>query len=243
MFEEGARIVSVRSYFSRIGIRTEAYGNYDLHFSMSGLLLQSFHMEQRKNFEIDYSYDTKDNLIKAEQRNPITKELEEISEFTYDEQGRILTEKCRAFYPKLIVKIATATTIYKYKDLSEIVVTTSDYDDQYTTYYTYNLNKQLIEQKSYYKREGLHEWIRYEYDKNGNQIRLIHIDEKGELYLSYEFYPDKNGLCLGYKCISIDSNYTREYIYKFNDRGHWKTETRLDDGLPRTICERIIEYY
>lgn len=63
MFVEGAKTVSVRTFYLGKNTRKPAYGNYDLSFSMSGLLLFSIHMEKNKNYEIAYRYNPAGKLI------------------------------------------------------------------------------------------------------------------------------------------------------------------------------------
>lgn len=242
MFVKGAKMVSISSYYHHKQGFNKAFGNYDLYFNFNGQLTKSIHTEEHKSYEIYYSYDSQGKFFKAEKWNLISKQLEERTEYTYDRKGRILTEKCLSFYPRLNKNITTLIT-HTYKEQVEVTVITSEDDDQYTTFYTSDAKGRLIEEKSFYKREGFHEWIRHEYDENDIQIRRILLDKKGELYLAYEFFPEKNGLNTGYKCISLDTNYSREFIYKFNDRGHWISQEQIDDGIPRNICERILEYY
>jgi hypothetical protein len=242
MYVKDVRKVSVNSFYHTKEGLEKAFGNYDLFFDFKGQLIKSIHTEEHKNHVIIYSYDTTGKFLKAEKWNSISKHLEETTEYTYDRKGRIQTEKCRSFYPRLKQNVTTLI-IHTYKEQVEITVITSEDDDEYTSYYTSDTKGRLIEEKSFYKREGLHEWIRHEYDENDIQIRRILLDKNGELYLSYEFFPEINGLNGGYKCISMDTNYSREFIYKFNDRGHWISQEQIDDGVPRNICERILEYY
>ncbi len=243
MYENGAKMVSICSYYYiKQGIE-KAFGNYDLLFNFNGQLTKSIHTEEHKSFEILYNYDPQGKVFKAEKWNSITKQLEERTEYTYDRKGRLQTEKCRSFYPRLNQFVTTLSILHTYKEQVEITVMTSLDDDEYTTYYTSDSKGRLVEEKSFYRREGLHDWIKHEYDENDIQTRRFLLDKNGELYLSYEFYPEINGLHTGYKCISMDKNYSREFIYKFNDRGHWISQEQIDDGVPRNICDRILEYY
>ena len=89
MYETGAKSVSVRTFYLRNNNREPAYGNYDLSFSKSGLLLFSAHKEKNKNYEIAYIYDPAGKLIKYNKLNSVTKELEEVAEYKFDRKGRI----------------------------------------------------------------------------------------------------------------------------------------------------------
>jgi hypothetical protein len=161
MYVKGAMKVSVRSYYSNTNSIEKAHGNYDLHFNNNGQLKRSIHNEKHKIFEIDYVYDSKGKFLKAEQRNSVTQELEANTEYSYDRKGRIQIEKYQSYYPRLIVKVTNQHIVHFYKEKAEITVMTSDDDDQYTTYYAYNNDGNILEEKSFYKREGFHEWIRY----------------------------------------------------------------------------------
>jgi len=243
MYETGAKSVSVRTFYLEKNTREPAYGNYDLSFSKSGLLLFSVHTEKNKNYEIAYIYDPAGKLIKYNKLNSVTKELEEVAEYIFDRKGRILRERYRSYYPRLSQKVSNMNIIHTYKPGSEITVITSDDDDQYTTYYTYNNKGKLLEEKSFYKIEGLHEWIKIGYDENDNQVNSIAYQENGDVYRTVEYLPDQNGLFAGYRYISENYNYLREYVYQFNDCGHWISQVEMRDGVPHEICERSIDYY
>jgi hypothetical protein len=146
MYETGAKSVSVRTFYLGKNTREPAFGNYDLSFSKSGLLLFSAHTEKNKNYEIAYIYDPAGKLIKYNKLNSVTKELEEVAEYIFDRKGRILRERYRSYYPRLSQKVSNMNIIHTYRPGSEITVITSDDDDQYRTYYTYNNKGKFVEE-------------------------------------------------------------------------------------------------
>lgn len=241
-YEDRAEKISVRSYYPRNGSLDKAHGNYDLFFNKSGQLLNSIHTETNQKFTILYKYNSNGKILNTKQFNTATNELEQGCDYIYDRIGRIQIEKCVSFYPRINI-ISKSQIIHIYKNLEEITIRTSDDDDEYTTYYKHDINNLLIEEKSYYRKEGLHEWTRYEYDEKNSLVRYISLDQKGELSCSYELLTRQNGLNYGVKCISMDTNYLREYEYVFNDRGHWINQVILLDSIPHNIIERTIEYY
>ena len=86
-------------------------------------------------------------------------------------------------------------------------------------------------------------WDKKEFDTQGNLIKIISLNEKGEPDGVTKYYPSKNNLYEANKYNLYDLNYHHEYFYTLNENGHWINRVRVDDGVPRFICDRVIEYY
>ena len=106
-YEKGIKKISVRSSYPKIvkepiDLKLEkSFSNYDLFFNSKGLLLHSVHTEKNKNFKVIYGYNRKGILISAMSLLSEKNELISLSEFEYDEKGRIETETVRSFYYSL----------------------------------------------------------------------------------------------------------------------------------------------
>lgn len=248
-YEKGIKKISVRSSYPKIvkepiDLKLEkSHGNYDLFFNSKGLLLHSVHTEKNKNFKIIYGYNRKGILIAAMSLLSEKNELISLSEFEYDEKGRIETETCRSFYYSLDCNVISEC-IHTYKEnIHEMLMTSDDEEEDCTFYYTCDNKKRVIEEKAIRGENELVYWNKNEYDKNDNLIKEISLGEDGEPDGVYEFLPVNNGLATGYHYKSKDTNYLREYSFTFNDKGHWVNQVMLNDGEPRYFYDRIIEYY
>lgn len=74
-------------------------------------------------------------------------ELISLSEFEYDEKGRIERETVRSFYYSLDCDMVSEC-IHTYKDnIHEMLMTSDDEEEDCTFYYTYDNKGRLIEEK------------------------------------------------------------------------------------------------
>jgi hypothetical protein len=249
-YEKGVKKISYRSSYPKIvkepfDLKLEkSHGNYDLFFNRKGLLLHSVHTEKNKNYKVIYGYNRKGILLTAMSLLSEKNELISLSEFEYDEKGRIERETVRSFYYSLGYDV-TEERIHTYKDNKEEILMTSDDEDEdeHTLYLTYDSKQRVMEEKAIRGENELVYWNKNEYDKNDNLIKEISLGENGEPDGVYEFLPVNNRLATGYHYKSKDTNYLREYSFTFNDKGHWVNQVMLNDGEPRYFYDRIIEYY
>lgn len=249
-YEKGIKKISFRSSYPKIlkepfDLKLEkSYGNYDLFFNSKGLLLHSVHTEKRHNFKVIYGYNRKGILIAAMKLLSEKNELISLSEFEYDEKGRIETQTVRSFYHNLGCDY-TNQQIHTYTDNMEEIFMTSDDEEEEegTFYYTYDNKKRVIEEKAIRGEDELIYWNKNEYDKDDNLIKEISLGENGEPDGVYEFLPFKNGMITGYHYKSKDTNYLREYSFTLNEKGHWINQVMMNDGEPRYFYDRTIEYY
>ena len=248
-YEKGIKKIAFRSTRPKIlkepiDITMEqSHGNYDLFFNRKGLLLHSVHTEKNKNYKVIYGYNRKGILLSAMSLLSEMNELISLSEFEYDEKGRIERETVRSFYYRLDRKVISQC-IHTYKEnIHEMLMTSDDESEDCTFYYTSDNMGRVIEEKAIRGENELVYWNKNEYDKDDNLIKEISLDEHGQPDGVYEFLPFKNGLTSGYKYKSKDTNYLKEYSFTFNEKGHWVNQVMLNDGEPRYFYERTIEYY
>ncbi|MBN1339640.1 MAG: hypothetical protein JXA03_09970 [Bacteroidales bacterium] len=249
-YEKGIKKISVRSSYPKIvkepiDLKLEkSHGNSDLFFNRKGLLLHSVHTEKNKNFKVIYGYNQKGTLISIMKLLSETNELISLSEFEYDEKGRIETETVRSFYYNLGYDV-TEEHIHTYTDSKEEIFMSSDdeEEDEHTLYLTYDSKKRVTEEKAIRNEDELVYWNKNEYDKDDNLVKEISLDEHGQPDGVYEFLPFKNGLTSGYNCKSKDSSYLREYSFTLNEKGHWINQVMMNDGEPIYFYDRTIEYY
>lgn len=248
-YEKGIKKITVCSSYPKIlkepiDLKLEkSHGNYDLYFNRQGLLLHSVHTEKNKNCKVIYGYNRRGILLSAMSLLSEKNELISLSEFEYDEKGRIERESVRSFYYSLDFNvISECVHIYK-ENIHEILMTSDDDEEDCTFYYTYNNKKRVIEVKAIRGENELVHWKKYQYDKDDILIKEILIGENGQPDGVYEFLPDINGMTTGYHYRSNEINYLREYSFTFNEKGHWVNQVVLNDGDPIYFYDRIIEYY
>ena len=248
-YELGIKTISFRSSYPKIlkepiDLKLEkSFDNYDLFFNSKGLLLHSIHTEKRNNFKVIYGYNRKGSLISIMKLISEINELDSLSEFEYDNKGRIETERVRSFYNTGWND--TTEYIHTYTDNTEEIFITCDNEEEEdgTFYYTYDNKKRIIEEKAIRGENEFIYWNKNEYDEDDNLIREFSLDENGEPAGVYEFLPVKNGLISGYNYKSKDGSYRRDYLFTLNEKGHWTNQVMLTDGEPRYFYDRTIEYY
>lgn len=248
-YEKGIKTISFNSSYPKIlkepiGLKMEkSYGNYTLYFNNKGQLLQSLHNEKRQDYKLIFGYDDNGVLIVVLKLHSENNALISISEFLYDMQGRIKSELVRSFYFRVKSKIQSES-IHTYTDNTHTVEITSNDDTPDGTFINiYNEKNQLIEEKAFADKEELIYWSKCIYDEAGNLVKEISLSEDGKPDGEYQFLLFNSGQREGYIFKSKDSNYKREYEYTFNERGHWIRQVVMNDGEPRYIYERNIEYY
>lgn len=236
-YEKGIKKISFRSYRPKIvneklPLKMEqSFGNYDLFFSKEGVLLQSVHTEKDENCKIIYGYDNKKRIVSSIKLSSLKNKLLGISEFTYDEKGRIKTGKCRSFYYSLNSENVTER-IHTYLENKEeiFMISNDEFEDEYRFYLTFDYKNRLIEDKTIRNEDELVYWYKNEYAQEGNLVKQISLNENGDPEGIYEFMPLKNGMETGYKYSSKDNKYLREYVYELNEKGAWINQVMMNDG-------------
>ena len=216
--------------------------SYDLFFNKKGVLLHSVHTRRRKS-KVIYCYNKNGILQTTICLESETNKLLYITDYYYDEEGRIANEECRSFHD--YGEIVTEERTHTYTGNSELMVISSDNEeeDEYRFYFTYDEKRNIIEEKVIRNEDELVWWNKNEYDGDGNQIKQFSLDNDGNTDGVYEYLPVMDGLTSGYHFKSIDKNYLREYSYTFNERRDWINQVMKNDGEPRYVYERSIEYY
>ncbi len=247
-YEKEAKKISFRS--SRLKIIKDnphlkiepSHSNFDLYFNREGLLLHSVHFERNIKVKIIYGYDKRKRIISIMKLSCVKNELIEISEFTYNVKGRIEIENIRSFYNNPDWNEVTKH-IHTYLDNQEKIFITSDNDDEdeYTFCMTYDNNKMVVEGKAIRNEDELIWWGKNEYNETGVLVKEISIDENGEQEIIYELIPKEK--TTDNIADSKNLHNQGENIYKYNKNGHWINKVWVDDGVPKEIYDRTIEYY
>ena len=224
--------------------KEKSFGNYDLYFDKDGMLLQSMHFEKEMPYKIIFCYDRKRILVKTVKLAQFKNELSEICDFIYDDQNRIITEKCRYIYYSYGGGESVSENIHTYTENKEEILMKSEDDDDCTFYLIYDEKHRVIEDKGIHNDGDLVWWNKYIYNEEGVLQKQISLNGNGDEEDGiYEYFTSNNGEKDGYKYTSKDSNYLREYTYEYNEKKAWVKQTMFTDGEPKIFYERAIEYY
>lgn len=200
-YEKGAKKISLRSTYPKVDRKTlnltleKSFGNYDLFFNRKGVLLHSVHIEKNKSHKVFYGYNRKGILISIMSLLSEKNELLSLSEFEYDEKGRIETETDRSFY-----YLVTTEYIHTYSDNKEEIFLTSndEEEDEATVFITYDSKQRVIEEKIIRNEDELVYWNKNEYNSKDEMVKQISLSEKGEPDGVYEFIKVESGMSKGY---------------------------------------------
>ena len=248
-YEKGISKITFRSSRPRIQKQSldftleKSFGNYELFFNRKGLLLHSVHTERTRKSKVIYGYTHKGLLVSAMSLASETNELLSLSEFSYDNKGRIEKETVCAFYFGLAKGKITREYHHRYSGNQEEISIMEEEDDEYIITYHYDGGQNVIEEKAIRNGNELILWHLYSYDVNGKIVKEISLDENGRQDSIKEFHHFDEGARTGYIEMSDGVQIRRESITTVNEQGHWIEEIILEDGEPSWICERSIEYY
>ncbi len=217
--------------------------SYDLHFDSRGLLNESLHYENYATYKINYYYNGQDLLLLAICSNPKNYKLKSISEFSYDNKGRIEIETIR-YFSSFSDYISTEQYIHTYTDNKEVIVKLGiNEDEEFIFYNTYDLKQRLIESIVIRDDEEVMYWYKNEYNNSGELIKTIDFDDAGNQIDMNEYYEFRDGLRLVHLRKSKESSSVNEFHYITDEKGNWTNRVNIFDGEPEYVYKRKIEYY
>ena len=243
-YEQGIKKISFKESWVKIEGKTfdlqirQGRHNYDLFFTTQGVLFTIVNKDKHSSSKTYFGYDGKNRLISAMTLCINTNRLKEISEFIYDEQGRIETETCRIFdFTEISKDLKEEGVEYRtefanerlhnYYENKEEIKETNEWEEEsdYITYLTYDTKKRVIEEKMIRNEVEILFWYKYEYNEAGDLISSIDLDKNNE-----EINNTKNS-----------SGFDKD-AFLYNENGHWIKQTIVHNEHIR-VFDRVIEYY
>lgn len=245
-YVQDAKIIIEKSHFYNLNenkddlhIR-EMGGNFALFFNEDGKLTESKHYRSNE-VTVKYTYEDFDidaNLIRIEECNGFTKCFNEITTLFYDIHNRIALEKIEDELEEIKIQI---TRIYlgNKKITFYDNINSKNYEGYTVQEYA---NNKLIREKEYLTDKTVCSDKRYSYNTEKNIITEAEYHMENEISSSEEFY-NESGLLIGFRFDYEGKSIFRKYEYVFNERNHWITKMVTDNGEPRFVTDREIEYY
>jgi hypothetical protein len=250
-YKDGIKLLSQRSHRLTIDkksldlvMETQFHDNFELYFNSKGLLKESLHSRRSCNYKINYYYNRHSILYLAVCSITPSNELHSISDFIYDSKGRIEIETVRKYCPRSNL-FTLEQHLHSYWNNKEIIniVGHNDDDNEYTVYNTYDLSNRLVETLAICDDEEIIYWYKNEYDRNGEQIKTVYLDNDGNESNSTDYFKFKDGLNSIYFQKSMDSNSMDEFHYITDEKNNWTNRVNIRNGDLKYVCNRKIDYY
>jgi hypothetical protein len=247
-YVKGAKKISLKSTSLNIESKSldlefkKSFGNFHLLFSKAGALTLSLHSEYKLYYKVTYSY-SKSGLLLAAMNTSLSEQiLYSTSVFKYDNSGNLIFERFTPFDDASVSKYEIEERTLSYKDNYVEVNFKDNKPEKCFLTYSLNPNKDIIEEKML-RNDALVYWERNEYNIDRSINRIISLNEDGKQDGVDIYLPYLNGLETGFRHISQGKEFTKEYQYQFNEKGHWTNKTILLDGEPQYFYDREIVYY
>lgn len=250
-YEPGAAKIFIRTSIPEISLYPPAFHfkhhplNYDLYFSKHGLLLYSRHFSSSSgDYGFKYSWNSSGLLISVHRFALPSKRLTEKVDFIYNRRKRLLAEYHRGFNDKSeMCYVYSNLYVYSRPLFYEMIMRENNTIlERYLFFQVFDDHNRLVEEKVVsYKNETI-SWTKYQFSGD-TLIRSFELDTGGGIESICEYLPPTGELDSGFRYISLNSSYLREYRHILNNRSHWTACITLDDGLPVLCTERTIEYY
>jgi len=204
-----------------------------------------YNIEEKPNFNIQYIYDTNDNLVT--QNNILDDKISIKHNYIYNEKGQLIKQKYTSFADNPF----SETYEYHY-----------DNDGNNTETIHYNkMGKKIRKYNSIYNNEGKvitdlpyvsfegktdinNGMKQYDYDDNGNKIQTKRFDNQRNLSQTTNFSYDSNNNIIEYN--KFDKNGTLienvKVQYEYDNKNNWVKQTKIVDNTKGDVYERVIKY-
>lgn len=215
-------------------------GDFELLFDEEGRLIESIHYRNKK-LTAKYLYEFFDDETQPSMIEEYIDEREyadTISEYFYDLQNRIIMERIESFSDNS--KILSKTLYFENK---EITFYENVNNENYTGYeITRFENGEITRLTEHLDDRSIIRDVRYVNDKQNNSIKEVWYRDGKIHYETTEYYDEHDRL----KEITYNTDgklVVRRYELVYNDKNDWITQMVTDNGEPRFVTDREIEYY
>lgn len=195
------------------------------------------HLSGYENKTVEYTNDKNGNVLKAVS----VKEngIEDITEYTYDSENRILKEtRSKGYGDNIEVYHTDEFTYDKYGNILTEYTKRDSTEKSYTYEYTYDEKGNILEKK----KNGT-PVVKYTYDSNGNRLTVSSFAD-GDYYLSTERTYDSNGILIKAVKYNPNGGIIAVNELSYDDKGNLvKDILKKGEGdTENTVHEHIYEY-
>lgn len=214
--------------------KKDGAATYTRSYDSSGRMLTDAYINSdgSEGYTITYTYDENGKILTIKDEH-VNKETV-FHTFTYDENGNKLTDAVES-------PSANYTTCYYYDENGhqEKTVLTNQDGSQHITYYAYDPNGQVTEERNQVSLDGMVIDLTYtlhEYDSLGNQISLAEYLDNS-MRKKQEWTYDESGRLTGeFIHHNVSSSYNGT-VYEYDEQGRLikKIEAMFVDGVVQVV--------
>lgn len=238
------KLIYFKDFF---GVDKKLWGrNCDLFFNEKGKLIQSIELDPDYNSKskLVYAYDSEGQLTSIVKINPHNFPAVELSNFKYNEDGKIEKEISFTFHNES-AEVYTAEDEYYYEGERITIITTTglyDFRGDNEIFLKYDDKKRIIEQKAKQKGEQL-SWEKFEYEEEKNIEKNLSFDYFGKIigFSETQTIVGENSLTILKKTEKGVEKRFIEFIK--NAKGDWLKKWVYIDDVLHHIIKREIVYY
>ncbi|MFK5982732.1 MAG: hypothetical protein QM499_07455 [Flavobacteriaceae bacterium] len=225
--------------------------SFNAFYNDKGKLIHIVNLHPRTNSKYSYYYDNQDRMIKILEVDKKTNALLRENNIKYQDNINFV-EYIREYIGKSYER---TREVHHSKDYDAICIEQKNVPmDEWYLYQTIKFDDYIREEYNVYE-DTRSEITISELNKNNQIIKsysdTVEYDVFGEVvgndikfspsnYYLHTYYG--SGLIKSETYIS-EEPWTKNYEYKFNEKGHWLEKVTCIDNSLQYICERRLEYY
>lgn len=193
-------------------------------------------------FKIIYKYNDNGKLIERIFFGTFEKYGNNTIFFKYDNKGLLVEEDWCAFDGTLNQK-----NKFNYNSKGNLIEV-NEYESEGALIqkkeFKYNNKGNLIKEE-WYKSDGTINYnMELKYDKNGNKIAVILYNMDSSIGVVYNYKYDNKGNMIEESTSSPDGIFNNHITFNnYDKKGNWTRKIEYENGIPKHIIEREIQYY
>ncbi|WP_025765303.1 hypothetical protein [Dyadobacter tibetensis] len=220
-------------------------GSDKLCFSPNGILTENIRTTKTSSDKNIFTYNSSGIIVAIMTFDTYSNKIGMISEFIYDDDGRIIIKKERHITGNDSIFNDEEWLSFYTHDF--VLQTNKDrpLSNDYTIMSKFDENNYLIETKACRNGNEVITWSKMMYDGLGNVIKETSFQDDGQVSneIFYKRTWNENGLLKSIHCKFPEKEVFEEYEYTLNEHGHWIEQTQSKNGVLDKVIFRAIEYY
>lgn len=173
---------------------------------------------------LSYSEPDKDTYLITPRYYDADGKIDVTASYTYDKEWKLIEYESTYWQRK-----------YYYDENGELEEIDLGHEDRVTYKEEYK-DGNCIQKTSYNEDNSISYIEKLEYDENGNQISDIYYDADGNMktdgsYSTIKADYDEHGNCTAEVCVSNGENYTKSYVYTYDEHGNVLRSEVYSEGV------------